>query len=153
MDVMQKEIDNLRRGSGTASNILSMSNGPGTVRSVSLDTGGGVNKEIQRLWDMINAMQKSNASNSTNHRRKKSMNSKARVGGMEPLDEQKDPMDPEGQGMNEEDMVNSGNNVIIGVGCNEKGDLGVGDDDNIRSLGELAWSAGMKYIKFLSVDV
>jgi len=44
------------------------------------------------------------------------------------------------QGQGQAQQVDARKNMLIGVGCNEKGDLGKGDDENLRSLQELAWS-------------
>ena len=46
--------------------------------------------------------------------------------------------------------IDPSKNIIIGVGCNEKGDLGVGNDDNITQLQQLPWSRGLKISKIIS---
>ena len=46
--------------------------------------------------------------------------------------------------------IDTSKNILIGVGCNEKGDLGIGNDENIKQLQELQWSRGLGIVKIIS---
>eukprot|EP01083_Nonionella_stella_P050631 134619_1 len=56
----------------------------------------------------------------------------------------------EDEGPGQQDMMDATHNILIGVGCNEKGELGRGDDDNLKSLQELQWSRTLQLSRIVS---
>ena len=109
--------------------ISSMQSEISDLRSIILGPGGGFKQELDQIKQLLN-----NGKYSTKDINfEEGKNESEYINNNERKEE-----DPGGH------YIDTSKNILIGVGCNEKGDLGVGNDDNIKQLQELQWSRGLK---------
>eukprot|EP01083_Nonionella_stella_P293328 997549_1 len=115
--------------------ISSMQNEISELRNIINSPGGGISEQLEYLKKMYQDLKANGIQISGNNYENKEE---------EKMEEGIGQVKPQGPRMDHS------KNVLIGVGCNEKGDLGVGDDENIRSLQELQWSRNIGIINIIS---